>query len=276
MVFQVLNPALPGRAKRGLVASCLLFGACLVPACNQPKRSYKPALLVSPADIERYAYEARHHPDADVRRLNLVRLAETGRGDDPTVEEAVREAALRETSEPARAAAIRALAELGGEGAARTLVAVLAASPVAGAPEIDMRRGDVLPPAEQVRWEAVKAMGSPTVAAHEVQELHESACQVVAFLLNNDPARDVRVEAARLLGHYASSQSLESLIAALRQRDFGVVYEAERSLTRLTGERFGHDHTAWQTWLATVPDPFAGRTFEPTEGDDQRPWYRFW
>ncbi|MHC4065717.1 MAG: hypothetical protein ACYSUI_14635 [Planctomycetota bacterium] len=50
---------------------------------------------------------------------------------------------------------------------------------------------------------------------------------------------------------------LSPLIDALEQRDFGVVYESERSLMRLTGRTFEYDAPGWREWLAQTEDPFA-------------------
>jgi hypothetical protein len=76
-------------------------------------------------------------------------------------------------------------------------------------------------------------------------------------VIAEDHSRDNRQVAARILGYCLERSVLETLIAALDQRDFGVVYEAERSLMRLTGRTFHHDSVQWQEWLAQTENPFA-------------------
>ncbi|MCG3180061.1 MAG: hypothetical protein BIFFINMI_02415 [Phycisphaerae bacterium] len=78
--------------------------------------------------------------------------------------------------------------------------------------------------------------------------------------LARDEFVQVRVAAARGLGDYPERRVLESLIASLRDPDFAVQYESERSLNALTGFAFEYDPDAWSRWLNGLGpdgDPFA-------------------
>ena len=86
-----------------------------------------------------------------------------------------------------------------------------------------------------------------------------------ARLVQEDEDRNVRLEAARGLGCLGADRTtLDVLVAALSDRDFGVVYESEQSLIRLTGMTFDYDPQAWTDWLGNTPDPFALAGHTPT------------
>ena len=120
---------------------------------------------------------------------------------------------------------------------------------------------------------SLDALVSANVRCDESQPL----IAVVARLLTNDPDRDVKIAAARLLRHFRHTDALDGLIASLRQREFAVTYEAEQSLIQLTGHTHGQRHDDWRVWLGKTEDPFAhaGRT-PPGLADRgrKRPWWR--
>jgi hypothetical protein len=114
-------------------------------------------------------------------------------------------------------------------------------------------------PAAEVRYAAMNGLEGPLergeLSAEQLDRCRSACLRLVA----KNPSRDVRVAAARLLRHFAERPVADALVGALGQRDFGVVYESDRSLMHLTGQRFNHDAAAWRAWLASAGDPFAER-----------------
>ncbi len=99
-----------------------------------------------------------------------------------------------------------------------------------------------------VRWEAVKTL----------QRLHhDDVVPVLTRALVNDPDSDVRMAAANALGQYRKPIVFETLIGALRDRDYGVVLEAEKSLITLTGQNLGTEGKPWLTWAKKTDDVFS-------------------
>lgn len=80
--------------------------------------------------------------------------------------------------------------------------------------------------------------------------------------LGGDNSVDVRIYSARALGNFRHREVLMALIAALKDADFAVRYEAEASLVRLTGVTFQGNAGKWVAWLQDNKDPFknAGQT----------------
>lgn len=92
-----------------------------------------------------------------------------------------------------------------------------------------------------VRWEAAKAL----------QKFHHvSAIDPLKQVVLRDDDADVRMAAAYALGQYPQPDVLQVLVAALDDREFGVVKEAEQALRTLTGANEGTDGTAWLIWMA--------------------------
>jgi len=217
-------------------------------ACHKPKVRFKPTVLATERDVAGYVNLALEHEDADVRRVSINRIVQTRYRSQPAVVDALDLIARTDASDAVRCAAIRALGESGDPKAVGTMLAILD-----NASDATTRNagGDV-------RWEAVEVLGRRTESGQAAQEQRAAVRRTALRLLAGDPSRDVRLSAARLLGHDSSMEAVHGLIDALRQRDFGVAYEAEQSLTRLTGQTFDYDSTRWQEWLATANDPFPG------------------
>ena len=112
-------------------------------------------------------------------------------------------------------------------------------------------------PTAEVRYAAMQAL-DPWLGGDELTDDQRQTCRVALLrLLQRNPSRDVRIAAALLLRHFPEREVADGLAESLRQRDFGVVYECDRSLMHLTGQRFRHDAQAWKAWLASAADPFA-------------------
>jgi hypothetical protein len=77
-----------------------------------------------------------------------------------------------------------------------------------------------------------------------------------------DSSTDVRINSAIVLGNFSNKNVLLTLITALKDTDFAVRYEAERSLIRLTGRTFHYNAVQWLAWLEETKNTFgdAGQT----------------
>lgn len=223
----------------------------VVTGCHQPKAQYKPGWLVSDADAKRYALSLLVEPDADVRRMTIDRLRESGHADDSEAVVALIRVLRDDPSDGVRCAAVQALRDANAASVTEEFLMVLAASPSSASPRSA---------GPKLRRELMSALADPGQAGHGNQALHLRVRDQAIERLVSDPDRDVRVEAARLLGHYASRESLAALVLALRQADFGVVYQAGRSLERLTGQRLPYEPVPWEQWLANTNDPFAQKS----------------
>ncbi len=121
------------------------------------------------------------------------------------------------------------------------------------------------PPDDEVRWDATAVLanlaGWQLVAGQDQPQTRST----FARLLQEDQNRNVRLEAARGLGCLSEDRAtLDVLVTGLSDRDFGVVYECERSLIKLTGMTFDYDPQVWTDWLGKTSDPFALAGHTPT------------
>jgi len=182
----------------------------------------------------------------DERREAVTRLASSRFLEDETVVDALCTIARTDISPSVRCAAIRVISESKHTKAITCLVAIISAQD---------GDGTVVPPQPEVRADALNALTSCAESGILDEETASRARQAAIRLVKTDPARDVRLAAVRLLGRIRHPESVAALIEALQHRDFGIVYEAEQSLNRLTGRSFNQDVRAWKDWIASVPDP---------------------
>ena len=103
-------------------------------------------------------------------------------------------------------------------------------------------------PSVLVRLEGVKALVNlPDPAAVE---------PLIRLVSNIEEDRDVRIAAAEALKHYKSIEVARALIPRLNERDFGVSWQARRSLRRITGKDFFYNEAAWLEYAAGPDNPF--------------------
>ncbi len=101
---------------------------------------------------------------------------------------------------------------------------------------------------ELVRLEAVKALNNvPDDAA---------VPRLIQMVVSPSEALDVRVAAAEALRHYKTLEVARTLIGVLGERDFGISWQARRSLNRLTNTDMGYDQGKWLTYLTGPTNPF--------------------
>jgi HEAT repeat protein len=85
----------------------------------------------------------------------------------------------------------------------------------------------------------------------------QSAVSPLIHLLDNaDENVDVRVACADALRLYRTSEVAQALVRAMRDRNFGVAWQARKSLQLMTGKDFRYDTAAWLTFLSGTNKPF--------------------
>lgn len=164
---------------------------------------------------------------ADERRQGIVRTVATPAGRRPPYTERFERLAADDPSPLVRATAIRALNR---------------ARWTAATPRFSAAIGD---PSPLVRVEACKALANvPDDAAAEA---------LIARLADAEESTDVRIAAADALRHYRALPVARALAAQLQARDFGVAWQAHKSLRALAGEDFGYDEAAWLQHFTRAP-----------------------
>lgn len=234
-----------------LVGTVLMVASSLVcHGCSRSKHRFKPVLLMTEADAGRLCRITLEHEDADVRRQAVDRLAHSRYLTRPSVLQTIAVVARLDQSEPVRCTAITALGRQPVPIAIDAILAILGSGP--DAPQVRPPTGRVVAVAITVLFTVVRNDGLETDTFADVQE-------TAARILTTEPSRDARLVAAKLLGEFSSREAVVTLVRAMTQRDFGVVYEAEKSLYKLTGRRFDCDPIRWERWYRFIDDPFAGR-----------------
>lgn len=166
---------------------------------------------------------------ADNRRIGINKLLDFGFGTHPVFERRCREIAQSKDDSTVRATAIR------GENRARDSkgTAVFIQS--------------LKDKNDWVRLEACKALANvPDVNAVD---------PLIQVLGNADESRDVRIAAADALKHYRSLAVGRALSATLSEREFGVAWQARRSLRYLTNRDYGYDEAAWLAYFSGRDSP---------------------
>lgn len=101
---------------------------------------------------------------------------------------------------------------------------------------------------ELVRLEAAKALVHlPEPAA---------TAPLMRILANREENRDVRIAAADALKHYRNLTVARALAASLGDKDFGVIWQARRSLVYLIGHDYRYDEGSWLSYFAGPDKPF--------------------
>ena len=101
---------------------------------------------------------------------------------------------------------------------------------------------------DSIRLEAAKALANipdPTAVAPLIRHLD-----------NPDENVDVRIACADALRMYRTAEVAQALVRALRDRNFGIAWQARQSLRLMTGKDFRYDTAAWLTYLSGTNKPF--------------------
>jgi hypothetical protein len=97
-----------------------------------------------------------------------------------------------------------------------------------------------------VRLEAAKALANVPV---------EAAVSKLITHLRGDENRDVRIACADALRELKTLDVARALISVLDDRDFGVSWQARRSLNLMTGRDFRYDESVWLNFVSTSQKP---------------------
>ncbi|MFI5380671.1 MAG: HEAT repeat domain-containing protein [Tepidisphaerales bacterium] len=101
---------------------------------------------------------------------------------------------------------------------------------------------------ELVRLEAAKALANmPDPKAME---------PLIKHLQNTEENIDVRIACADALRHYKKGQSAQALVSLLRDRSFGLSWQARWTLKLMTGKDYAWDQAAWLQHLTKAEKPF--------------------
>ncbi|MGH7213437.1 MAG: HEAT repeat domain-containing protein [Tepidisphaeraceae bacterium] len=99
-----------------------------------------------------------------------------------------------------------------------------------------------------VRLEAAKALANVP---------DERAVEPLTRVVGNENEdKDVRIAATGALRHYHTLPVARALVEVLDNRDFGVAWQANRSLRTLTGRDLRYDEAAWLEYITGPEKPF--------------------
>jgi hypothetical protein len=258
------------RARRAVEVTLLVpaITVLVLGACTKSHTRFKHPRFMSEQDCAACVEVALEAPSPDARREAVVHVAKTKYLTDPVVIRALATIARSDESASVRFASVRALTRAGEPADAEPLLAIALEDEDFEDPS-DRRYG-------RIRAAAVQGLDTLSMTG-AISDIEREECESIAIgLLRGHRARDVRIAAAAILRHSQSVATLNALIDALDQRDFGVVYESERSLIHLTGQCHNYSAVAWREWLASASDPFrdAGRLDYTLEPEDEGWWDR--
>lgn len=102
---------------------------------------------------------------------------------------------------------------------------------------------------DHIRLEAAKALANVPDAS--------AVGPLIRHLDNPDENLDVRIACADALRQYQTTEVAQALVRGLRDRNFGVSWQARRSLQLMTGHDYRYDAVAWLNYLGGAK-PFTG------------------
>ncbi|MFA5866302.1 MAG: HEAT repeat domain-containing protein [Phycisphaerae bacterium] len=177
--------------------------------------------------------------DSDIRYKTLVELANSKAIKDDWAVKAMTIVARTDPSPSVRALAIHNLGRVGDKRVLPTLIEAF---------EDDDAR---------VRIESAWATTQVDIFAKGTEEkIIQDAKKVLVKTLAEDSSIDVRLNSAKALGQFKDHDVLLALIAALKDAEFVVRHESERSLIRLTGITFQGNVDRWLAWTQQTKDHF--------------------
>jgi hypothetical protein len=227
-----------------------LFIGIFVSACEERAVTFD-LHKRTPQESALYAMKSS---DADLRYKTLVELAKSKALRDDWAVKAIKVVVTTDPSSSVRALAAHNLGRIADQRVLATLIEALGDSD------------------ERVRQEAAWGLTQFDIAAcgadaKTVAAAHRALLQVIA----SDTNVDVRINAARALGQFRDRETVLTLIAALKDTDFAVRYEAEFSLVRMTGVTFQGNAGKWLAWLDKTKEPFANAGEIPPELEQPKP-----
>jgi HEAT repeat protein len=179
----------------------------------------------------RYARLMEDENSPDNRRLGISELAKKDFAHKPPYTTRYQQIYQSDSDPMVRAMAIRALNVSRDESASALYVRALN--------DIDA----------QVRLEGAKALGNMP---------NDGAIDPLLKLLNApEENQDVRIAAADALRHYHNRAVATALVGVLDERQFGVAWQARRSLKKISGVDYAYDAPAWLEYLSNPSQPLS-------------------
>jgi hypothetical protein len=78
---------------------------------------------------------------------------------------------------------------------------------------------------------------------------------LLKVVTSTDEQKDVRIAAAEALQHYKQIDVARQLVPLLNQKDFGIAWQAHRSLKIMTGKDLAYDESAWLQYITGPSKP---------------------
>lgn len=236
------------------------------PGCGEQKFSLDAAVkkLFEPRRTpQQYMLIAVSDADSDVRREAVAKVAASKQARLDWAVQGFAAIALLENNPHARSVAIRGLVQSNDPLATEVCLKLLNHE--------EYPASEVRPPDDVVRAEAAMALATLLGSDRVPADSRPIARDTFLRLLTVDEDRHARIAAARGLGFFPETSSLEALIQGLRDSDFAVVHECESSLVRLTGETHHCNALDWEAWYEShKSDAFANAGQVP---ESRRPPY---
>lgn len=177
-----------------------------------------------------YARQMEDSASADNRWKGIDQLVDNNFAKHPPYTTRYRQIATGDPDPLVRAVAVRALNRARDAGATEVFVKSL---------------NDT---SELVRLEGAKAL---------VNLPDPAAVPGLLKLVNKlDEPRDVRIASAEALKHYKQLDVARALTSRLNERDFGVAWQARRSLRRMTQNDYAYNEGAWLQYFTGPDKPF--------------------
>ncbi len=132
-------------------------------------------------------------------------------------------------------------------------------------------------PSVRVRSEAAWAISQLNFSTIKASpEILSKLKENLKLTLTSDEELDVRINSAKALGQFKEQDVLFALISALKDKEFAVRYQAEKSLVKLTGRTFYGNADKWIAWLRQTKNPFEYAGTIPPElvKPKLNPWQR--
>lgn len=246
-----------------LSCAALLLGVLFAGGCQDPEIEFnlsdlKSDLFAPKRPPRECMLVATSESDADTRREALVRVVRSDQYAESWAVDGFVAIALLEIDPQTRCVAIRALARIGDERCADTLLRIL--NFAAEDPHT------VRPPADVCRADAAEGVARLLEAGKMNDKQRALAGTILRPLVTTDSSAAVRRAAARSLGFIRDPESIRTLITGLRDTEFTVVYACEEALVRLAGVTHRTNVADWEAWFdANHENPFANAGRIPDE-----------
>ena len=211
----------------------LFMGGCVTDDFSEMSQGFT---APTPAEAARNALDPYN---ADKRREGVVLLANATFGGAAPYMKMYRDYVEHDKDPLVRAAAITALGRHGSPEDALLIAPLLERT-------LDVH--------QHVRWTAALAL----------QRLHNPAVvpDLIEAIVDQGEVGEVREACCGAMGQYPEDRVMHALFAALDTRELAVNAAAAQSLNELTGQDWGFDRTAWNTWYTAAiarGDAFTGQ-----------------